>query len=122
MTYELFTDTEPRVGRLIVGCGPREVEQIVLATVDNDREQLRVDPSLLLRPLRIVVPSRSLRQHLATRLVEHCGGAAAGVSIQTLYGLALEVLESGNESVRVAALLLPILGREAARALSLIHI
>ena len=52
MTYDLFTDTEPRVGRLIVGCGPREVEQIVLATVDNDRERLRVDPSLLLRPLK----------------------------------------------------------------------
>ncbi len=45
----------------------------------------------LSKPLRIVVPSRSLRRHLL-RTMTRRRGAVAGVQIQTLFGLALETI------------------------------
>lgn len=47
-------------------------------------------------PLRVVVPSASLRRHVAARLVAELG-ATAGVIVQTAYGAALEVLERAGE-------------------------
>ena len=43
-------------------------------------------------PVRIIVPSRSLRLHLMRRLVRK-RGAVAGVVIQTMGGLAREIME-----------------------------
>jgi hypothetical protein len=49
-------------------------------------------------PVRIVVPSRSLRHHLIRAVARHRGGVA-GLNVQTLYGLAMEVLaRSGTEA------------------------
>ena len=42
-------------------------------------------------PVRIVVPSRSLRHHLL-RVIARQRGGVAGLQVQTLYGLAMEVL------------------------------
>jgi len=44
------------------------------------------------RPLRIIVPSKSLRQHLLCQVVKR-RGAAAGVVVQTAYSAAREALE-----------------------------
>ena len=46
-------------------------------------------------PVRIVVPSRSLRHHLIRAITRRRGGAA-GLQVQTLYGLAMEVLAGAD--------------------------
>ena len=72
--------------------GARHAEALVLAAVGEHAAAVREDPRLLASPLRIVVPSRSLREHLAASIVRALGHAAAGVVIQTLRNLAHEVL------------------------------
>lgn len=47
------------------------------------------------RPVRIIVPSRSLRQHLLCRLVQK-RGAIAGLLVQTAYSAAREVLQKAK--------------------------
>ena len=38
-----------------------------------------------------MVASRSQREHVQARLVQHLGGAAIGVSVKTLYQAALDI-------------------------------
>lgn len=52
---------------------------------------------LLAAPLRIVVPSRPLREHVTSALLRHCGRALAGVVVQTHRALALAVIERAGE-------------------------
>ena len=73
--------------------GPRAVEAELLARVAALAAEARREPRRLALPVRIVVPSRSLADHVGERLVAHAGHALAGVLVQTLHGLALEVLE-----------------------------
>ncbi len=49
-------------------------------------------------PVRIVVPSRSLRRHLLRGLA-HRRGAVVGIQVQTLFGLALEVVSRSDQSL-----------------------
>ena len=72
--------------------GARATEAALLAEVGAFAREVRSDPALLAKPLRLVVPSRSLREHVATRLVRTRGRSLAGVSVQTLRGLAFELL------------------------------
>jgi len=51
-----------------------------------------ISPDDLKLPIRIIVPSRSLRLHLLRRLVEE-RGAVAGVVVQTLGGIVHEITE-----------------------------
>ena len=55
------------------------------------------DVRLLTTPIRVIVPSRSLREHLSARLIEHQGRALVGVVIQTLHTVVLSILERGRE-------------------------
>jgi len=48
-------------------------------------------------PVRIVVPSRSLRRHLL-RVLAYRRGAVVGIQVQTLFGLALEVVSRTDQS------------------------
>ena len=50
----------------------------------------------LARPVRVIVPSMSLRQHLLTRLVQE-RKARAGVVVQTAYSAAREVLRNAGK-------------------------
>ncbi|MEM9291487.1 MAG: PD-(D/E)XK nuclease family protein [Acidobacteriota bacterium] len=75
-----------------------------------------LDSSISIRqPIRIVVPSGALRRHLGRRLVEHRGGAVVGVSIQTLFGVALEVLERALEPAPGGGVILGLLVERFAR-------
>lgn len=75
------------------------------------------DPTLLARPVVVVVPSRSLRRHLCARLVERLGRPLAGVEVVTLRALAERILVAAGESVERGTLLLPVLvGRFARHA------
>lgn len=59
-------------------------------------------------PVRVVVPSTSLRDHLARRFVR-LHGPAAGLRFQTLQGLAREVLRAAGEEPPRGEALFPVL-------------
>ena len=73
----------------VITCsGARAAERRLLEEVD------RLSPSMaeyLALPVRIVVPSRSLRHHLIRAIARRRGGVA-GIHVQTLFGLAMEIL------------------------------
>lgn len=73
------------------------------------------DLTSLAVPVRIVVPSRSLRLHLASTLVRRRGRAVAGVEIATLYGVAAQVLQRAGEPLPQGEALFGVLARRWAR-------
>jgi hypothetical protein len=80
--------TEP-FAIVIEGRGPRAVERLLLTELARRMPRSADD---LEPPLRVVVPSSSLRLHLGRVIVrEH--GAVAGVLIQSLFSVAAEILE-----------------------------
>jgi hypothetical protein len=89
---------------------------MLLERLDSLLEETRKDPALLARPVRIVVPSRSLRLHLSAAIVRRRGRSAAGVILQTLFGLASEVLERSGEPTPRGAPLFEAFAQRAARA------
>jgi RecB family exonuclease len=106
---------DPAALAVRIARGARATEAALLAEIDEFASEVRAGPALLARPLRVVVPSRSLREHLAARLMRRRGRSLAGVSIQTLRGLAFELLRGAGEPSRGGDLLFPILVRQAAR-------
>ncbi|MSQ03161.1 MAG: hypothetical protein EXR71_14940 [Myxococcales bacterium] len=79
---------------VLAGAGARATEDALIEALARLRDEARRDPRILARPVRIVVPSRSLRLHLGATLPRRLGSALVGVRIQTLHGLALELLEA----------------------------
>ncbi len=79
---------------VLAGAGARATEDALIDALARLRDEARRDPRILARPVRIVVPSRSLRLHLGATLPRRLGSALVGVRIQTLHGLALELLEA----------------------------
>ncbi len=94
--------------------GARAAEAFLLAELRRLHEAARADWSLLAAPVRVVVPSRSLRDHLAAQLVRVLGGGAAGVQIQTLRALAFDLLERAGQGARGGQSLVPVLVRRFA--------
>ncbi len=70
------------MGRVVCASGAREIEDLLLGEIDADQARVADDPALLGLPFLIVVPSRSLRDHLAARITAH-RGSALGLVIQT---------------------------------------
>jgi len=103
-------------GQVLVAHGPLAAEQMLLARIEALVAEARKDPSLLARPVRIVVPSRSLRAHVGAAIVRSRGRSVAGVTIQTLFGLACEVLERGGEPAPRGMPLFDVLAQRLARA------
>ncbi|MEE8508615.1 MAG: hypothetical protein V3T07_06075, partial [Myxococcota bacterium] len=95
--------------------GPRAAQAALLAEVEALLAPLRDDPSQLAVPVRIVVPSDSLRLHVAASLVRHLDRGRAGVVIQTHFGLALEILDRADARRPSAEAILPALVRQHAR-------
>jgi len=112
-----FPRTRPRrfQPRLLVGRGTRATETFLLDEIDRLLAEAESDPGLLARPVRVVVPSRSLRLHLGTAVARHRGRSAAGLLIQTHYHLALEVIERAGETLRPGRWLAELLPERRAR-------
>ena len=96
--------TEFRSPRLILLAGARQVEQRLLAELDSALPVGRIPP----RPVRVVVPSHSLREHLAGRLCRE-RPAWLGLEIQTLAGVAATILERSGSPPESGEVLLPVL-------------
>src|SRR5262245_29133976 len=82
-----------------VGAGPQAVERLLLEALDRELEAVRREPAALVRPLRIVVPSRSLAEHVSVRIARGAGRALLGVSVRTLHAVASEVLARAGVAV-----------------------
>jgi len=113
--FDVLQEPPRPTGRILVAQGPRAAEALLLERLDALVAEARRDPSLLGRPVRIVVPSRSLRLHVTAALVRRRGRSVAGVSVQTLFGLASEILERTGETVPRGAMLLDVFAQRAAR-------
>ncbi len=114
----MTSDSRPR---LLVAAGPRAAEARLLDEVVRAararEERLRAgDLTALRRPLRVVVPSQSLRRHVAARLVAHAGGSLLGVQVQTHVALALETLSRAGVAAPRGSALVPVLVRRHAAA------
>jgi superfamily I DNA/RNA helicase len=88
---------------------------MLLARLGELAAEARKNPALLARPVRIVVPSRSLRLHLGSAIVRARGRSVAGVTIQTLHGLAFEVLERAGEPAPQGMPLFDVVAQRLAR-------
>ncbi len=72
----------------IISCrGARATEERLLEEIEN---LFGAGVEHLAIPIRVVVPSRSLRRHIL-RVLARRRGAVVGIQVQTLFGLALEV-------------------------------
>ncbi len=99
---------------LVVAPGARAAEAWLLAALEAERAAVRADPRLLALPVRVVVPSQSLRDHLCASLVRSLG-ATAGVEVATLHALALEILSNLGLPRPAGERLFPVAVRQAAR-------
>ncbi|HEX6202521.1 MAG TPA: PD-(D/E)XK nuclease family protein [Thermoanaerobaculia bacterium] len=103
--------------RVLVAPGARAAEEALLALVESALAGGGI--AALGRPVRVIVPSRSLRLHLAAAVARRRGRAAAGLVVQTLYAAAMEVLERADVAPRVSGaggdLAFEVLVRRAAR-------
>lgn len=108
----------PPPAGVVVARGALAAEAWLLARVDELAAAARREPARLGEPVRIVVPSRSLRRHVAARLVRppRRRTAVAGVAVQTLFGLACEILERAGTAAPRGGLLFEILVEREARA------
>jgi len=77
-------------------------------------------PELCARPIRIVVPSRSLRLHVGSAIARH-HGAVLGLVVQTHVRLASDVLAAAGEATPSGGPLLDLLVRRLARADATLH-
>jgi hypothetical protein len=102
----------PAGPRWLIARGARAAEEAVLDAVERLLGEGGGTPPV--RPVRVVVPSNSLRLHLSGELVRRRGRAVLGVAVQTLYGAALEVLERAGEAAPRGRLLVDVLARRLA--------
>ncbi len=96
----------------MIARGPRAAETAVLGRLD---ELIPRRPEDLNLPVRVVVPSRSLRGHLSAQLLRRHGRPLAGVLVQTLYGLSLEVMGRSEVQLVRGDAALEVLARRLAR-------
>jgi hypothetical protein len=94
--------------------GALATETLLLEEVARLVAAARDDLSLLATPVRIVVSSRTLRDHVAWRVLQRCGGSAAGVVVQTLQALGRELLQRSGVRRGDGDVLLPLLVRRFA--------
>lgn len=100
--------------RIVITHGARATEERLVERIRELRDAARRDPALLRRPVRVIVPSVSLRDHLSTVLVARCG-ALAGFQVATLFSVALEVLRASGRRAGRGTALFDVLVRRFAR-------
>ncbi|HEY2739215.1 MAG TPA: hypothetical protein VGK45_12485, partial [Thermoanaerobaculia bacterium] len=114
----LFDPSEPprSPGEVRVARGALAAEGMLLARLNELAAEARKSPAVLAKPVRIVVPSRSLRLHLGNAIVRHRGRSVAGVTIQTLHAVAFEVLERAGEPAPAGMPLFDVVAQRLARS------
>lgn len=101
--------------RIRIAAGARATETAMLEELLQLIASGAGELDRLTLPVRVVVPSISLRRHLAAALVGRCGRAVVGVSITTLWGAALEILARAGHAPISGSGLLELAVRRLAR-------
>ena len=83
-----MTESPDTRSRVITCSGARAAERRLLEEIEKLASS---NLESLSKPLRVVVPSKSLRRHLLRAITRRLG-AVAGIQVQTLFGLALETV------------------------------
>lgn len=94
---------------VVIANGARVVEQALLRCIDELSAGITIDP-----PLRILVPSQSLRQHLSAQILRRRGRGVAGVVVQTLFAAAVEILDRCGEPATRDDILFPVIVEQIA--------
>jgi len=95
--------------------GARAAEEELLDRIEGLVGAAVAEPRLLATPVRVVVPSKSLRLHVSAAIARRLGRPALGVVVQSLFGVAHELLEADGQPIRTAGGLTDVLVRRAAR-------
>ena len=104
---------QDRTPEIRITAGPRAAESELLADLE-----LATDGELDLAPgpILLVVPSRSLSQHLQARIAAVTGRALLGVRCTTLFGLAREITEDLGGRLLGGSDVFPLFARRLARS------
>ncbi|MBW2714085.1 MAG: hypothetical protein JRC77_10090, partial [Deltaproteobacteria bacterium] len=89
----------------------RDAEERLIQEVLRLVAEREGDLAALAHPIRIIVPSGSLRQHLSAALVRRAGRPLLGVRLHTLRGVAHGILEAAGEPPAKSDFLFPLLCR-----------
>ena len=96
--------------------GARATEERLLEVLERRQAEAKSDPSLLARPVIVVVSSGTLREHLAATIVDRLGPSVLGVEVKIFKHLAKEVLErAGKRPAARGPLFEVLVRREAAK-------
>ncbi len=98
--------------RAILAAGPRACEALLLRRLDELFEEHGEE--VLTKPIRVVVPSKSLRLHVLERVLTRRGRAVAGLDCRTHHGLALDVTERAGAYPAISTDLFPLFARRLA--------
>ena len=101
--------------RLQIARGARALEARLFDEICAALDERATSAAALARPLRVIVPSHSLRAHVDAELLRRRGRALVGVRVQTLFAAALEILERDGQAPRLADALLPVVVRQQAQ-------
>jgi hypothetical protein len=91
------------------------VEALLFDELDRLDAEAREGPAALARSVRVVVPSRSLAEHLSERLARRAGRPLLGVSIRTVYAVACDIVQRGGRALPAGEGLFDVVVRRAAR-------
>ncbi len=86
-----------------VDLSPHLSEERLWAKLDGLLDGVSIDLAYV-SPIRIITPTRGLRDHLTVALLRHRKRAVLGVRVQTLFGLAAEILERSGSSKKAGNL------------------
>lgn len=102
--------------RAWVSTGPRHTFAALRRAILRDIEAVRARPALLARPLRIVVPSRTLKRRLASTLASAANGALLGVAVETAGEIVEQALAAGSPPLLPAGPFFDLFAERAALA------
>jgi riboflavin biosynthesis pyrimidine reductase len=91
--------------------GVRDAEERLIQEVLSLETQRGGDLAALAQPIRIVVPSSSLRKHLSAALVRRAGHSLLSVRLHTLRGTAQRIVEGAEGEPAKSDRLFPLLCR-----------
>jgi hypothetical protein len=102
-------------GRVVTVRGARATEDRLLADLQALQSPSHQDLRWLGQPVRLLVSSRPLREHLAAVVARRLGGAVLGVKVQTIWTTAREIVGRDAQAHADDALYEVLVRREAAR-------
>jgi len=104
--------TDSEFAGAVLAHGARDAETRLFQEIMHLERSAGGELAALARPIRIIVPSRSLREHLSAALVRYAGRSVLGIVLHTLNGAARTILADGDSTA--GEVIFPLLCRREA--------